>query len=159
MECIKRLIASESRMKVEIGGKSQSLEILARLTYGIKRYGEVLTPEEVAAMSDVFHAVVHRSNVVVVGLPRWFAASKHDWTNSYTTPVRGTDGQIPHDVDLSADLHHPHVRRFFGACHVGENAFVIHEMNDLVDGSEWKVLLGCARGLEYVNGCGLVRRS
>eukprot|EP00644_Phytophthora_capsici_P004574 jgi/Phyca11/111179/e_gw1.19.311.1 len=145
-------------MKLEIGDKHRALEILTRLRYAVERYGDVMTPEEMDATSDVFDAVVDSSNGVVVEIPGWFATSTHDWSSCKTTVVTGTDGQLYHDVNLWADLHHPHVRKFLGACHVGKKVFVIHDKSFRVYqfGVRWSKLLGCAHGLAYVHGCGLV---
>ncbi|KAK1939919.1 hypothetical protein P3T76_008242 [Phytophthora citrophthora] len=81
------LLSNDQRMKMEIGDENQSVEILTRLRYGMERYGEVLSPEELNVMSDAFDAVICRSNVVLVEVPRWFATSKHEWFGSQATFV------------------------------------------------------------------------
>ncbi|KAK1939893.1 Serine/threonine-protein kinase STY46 [Phytophthora citrophthora] len=158
MESFKLLLASRWKMKIEIGGKRQRLEVMTRLKYGIERYGDVLTCEEKDVMSDVLKAVGKRSNTV--DIPKWFKTSKHDWPYSRTTRVYGTDRQIANEVDVWANLHHPHIRQFFGACHVGKKAFVIHDEHSSVYYyyKPWRSLVEIARGLEYVHGCGLAHR-
>ncbi|RLN86566.1 hypothetical protein BBJ28_00004376 [Nothophytophthora sp. Chile5] len=152
------LLADEERRKSEMGDDRQQLEVLTLLQHGLQTYSDLLLPREVAAMTAVYDAVVWQSGIVTVGkLPTWFSTSASDWTVARKSAVPEGEGACIRQTAIWAELHHPHVRKFFGACHVGE-PFVIHEVSGAVDraGPLWERLRGCALGLQYVHDRGLV---
>lgn len=63
-------------------------------------------------------------------------------------------------VAIWVKLHHPHVRKLFGACYVG-SPYVIHELSlsSFPDIPTWRFLRGCALGLEYVHERGLAHEN
>ncbi|KAG6960913.1 hypothetical protein JG688_00009362 [Phytophthora aleatoria] len=81
---------------------------------------------ELDVMSEVFDTVAQRGNVMVETLPRWFATSELEWFRAKTTVVKEGEEACERQAAVWAKLHHPNVRKFFGACHVG-TPFVIHE--------------------------------
>ncbi|RLN86437.1 hypothetical protein BBJ28_00010001 [Nothophytophthora sp. Chile5] len=66
------------------------------------------------------------------------------------------------------ELHHPHIVRFMGACHVGQSPYFVHERTRslaLYLGASrktrsdvWKRLLEAARGVEYLHRQGFVHK-
>ncbi|RLN82147.1 hypothetical protein BBJ28_00021189, partial [Nothophytophthora sp. Chile5] len=157
MEIYEKLVADRDRLEQEMGDERQQLEILTRLRHGIDEQGDVLTPRELDVMSAVFDAVVRKAGLVVGTIPTWFATSEREWSFGRKTRVDGGEEACLRQVNVWAELHHPNVRKFYGACHVGE-AFVIHEVSYPLakKGVPWSRLLDCAHGLAYVHERGLV---
>ncbi|RLN60375.1 hypothetical protein BBJ28_00024896, partial [Nothophytophthora sp. Chile5] len=66
------------------------------------------------------------------------------------------------------ELHHPHIVRFMGACHVGQSPYFVHERtrslalylgaNGKTRADVWKRLLEAVRGVEYLHRRGFVHK-
>ncbi|RLN54282.1 hypothetical protein BBJ28_00026186, partial [Nothophytophthora sp. Chile5] len=66
------------------------------------------------------------------------------------------------------ELHHPHIVRFMGACHVGQSPYFVHERtrslalylgaNGKTREDVWKRLLEASRGVEYLHRRGFVHK-
>ncbi|GMF21332.1 unnamed protein product [Phytophthora lilii] len=123
---VEQVLKDDERMTVEIGDEKQQLEILVLLKNELDQYSHVLTTRELELASDVFDAVARRENVMVGRLPSWFAPSELEWFRAKKTVVEGGEEACERQAAVWAKLHHPNVRKFFGACHVGKG-FVIHE--------------------------------
>ncbi|RLN54886.1 hypothetical protein BBJ28_00002914 [Nothophytophthora sp. Chile5] len=155
------LLADDEWMEAEMGYDRQRLEVLTLLRHGLDQHGEVLTSWELDIVSDVYDAVARRSNLVVEKLPNWFATSEQEWSLAEKTPVERGEESCVRQAAAWAQLHHPNVRKFYGAYHVGE-AFVIHGPGrSLATRSviTWSDLLGCAHGLQYVHERGFAHRD
>ncbi|KAL4145375.1 hypothetical protein PRNP1_013047 [Phytophthora ramorum] len=123
---IVKVLQNDEKLKFEMGNERQRVEVLALLRHEMDRYSRILTHRELGVVSQVFDAVARRGHVVVGTLPSWFATSEVEWFRAKTTAVEGGEEACERQAALWAKLHHPNVRKFFGACHVGQ-AFVIHE--------------------------------
>ncbi|RLN50939.1 hypothetical protein BBJ28_00020065 [Nothophytophthora sp. Chile5] len=149
-------LADDEWLSREMGDERQQLEVLSLLKYDIDQYSGVLTSRERGVMSEVYDAVSGRSGIVTVTLPRWFTTTERVWADAFKSPVASEEECIS-EVGIWSMLHHPNVRKFYGACHAGE-PFVIHE--DCLSLSDvditWRHLLDCALGLQYVHGRGFV---
>jgi serine/threonine protein kinase len=123
---VAKVLTDEDKMKREMGDKTQQMQILALLRHELDQFGHILTSRELDLVARVFDVVAQRGNVVVGRLPTWFATSELEWFRAKTTIVEGGAAVCVSQAGIWAKLHHPNVRKFFGACHVGD-AFVIHE--------------------------------
>ncbi|OWY97690.1 Serine/threonine protein kinase [Phytophthora megakarya] len=123
---IEKVLGNDEKLKMEMGNEDQQLQILHFLKYQLDQYSNVLSPRELDIISVVFDTVSQRGNVVVGNLPHWFATSELEWFRAKTTVVEEGEEACERQATIWAKLHHPNVRKFFGACHVG-NPFVIHE--------------------------------
>ncbi|KAH7459522.1 uncharacterized protein KRP23_15082 [Phytophthora ramorum] len=123
---IVKVLQNDEKLKFEMGNERQRVEVLALLRHEMDRYSRILTHRELGVVAQVFDAVARRGHVVVGTLPGWFATSEVEWFRAKTTAVEGGEEACERQAALWAKLHHPNVRKFFGACHVGQ-AFVIHE--------------------------------
>ncbi|RLN72429.1 hypothetical protein BBJ28_00026062, partial [Nothophytophthora sp. Chile5] len=145
------VLADNEWLSREMGDERQQLEVLSLLKHDVDQYSEVLTSRERDVMSEVYDAVGGRSGVVTVTLPHWFATTERAWADAFKSPVAGEEECIS-EVGIWSMLHHPNVRKFYGACYAGE-PFVIHE--DCLSLSDvditWRLLLDCALGLQYVH--------
>ncbi|RLN97079.1 hypothetical protein BBJ28_00003318 [Nothophytophthora sp. Chile5] len=161
MELYEALLADDEWLEAEMGYDRQRLEVLTLLRHGLDQHGEVLTSWELDIVSDVYDAVARRSDVVVGKLPNWFTTSEQEWSMAEKTPVERGEESCVRQAAAWAQLHHPNVRKFYGAYHVGE-AFVIHGPGrSLATRSviTWSDLLGCAHGLQYVHERGFAHRG
>jgi serine/threonine protein kinase len=160
MEDCTALLMSTGSLRLAMGDWDQRVEVLTLLRDGVDRYSAVLTPDELDVMSAAFDAVVESSGVVVARLPSWFATSKREWFGANVSAFSGNEERCLREVGIWTELHHPNVRKLYGACHVGK-AFVIHEWSGPVDiwWSTWKKFAEVARGLEYVHDRGLVHQD
>ncbi|RLN97226.1 hypothetical protein BBJ28_00020490 [Nothophytophthora sp. Chile5] len=150
-------------LAVEMGDAEQQLEALLLLKHGMEKYSSVLLPSEMDLMSAVYDAVAARSNAVVGSLPKWFATKETEdsgaWSITMVSPVLGGSDACLRLAAIWSELNHPNVRKFLGACHSGQ-PYVIHEVSTSINsGLTWKLLLGCALGLQYVHDRGLVHEE
>ncbi|RLN96626.1 hypothetical protein BBJ28_00022383 [Nothophytophthora sp. Chile5] len=169
------LLTDEGRLLRDMGDEQQQLEVLTLLRHGCEQYGEaVLTPRELDVMSAVYDAVVRHWNGVVVSTPAWFATSADRSFDSKKRHVNEGEETCVRQASLWADLHHPNVLKFYGACHVPRpNVFDIFgkdpmpfvferhtELNsfDYYDAT-WREILDLAHGLAYIHERGLVYQN
>lgn len=133
--------------------EEQEVETLTLLKHGLEEYADVLTWREKNAMAAVFSWLVQRSGVVVVTIPSWFTMKRDD--RAEMTSLAGGEERCLRQVVIWSELQHPNIRRFYGACHVGER-FVNHEWSMPLQSWRlaklpWRMLHGCALGLEYLS--------
>ncbi|GMF60494.1 unnamed protein product [Phytophthora fragariaefolia] len=178
----RQILGDEQRMLEAMGDEAQQMELLTMLRYDIVAFGErVLTPEELDIMSAVYDAVVRHSGIVLVGgAPNWFLTPNELVCKSgiyYLDEVqvskcvtgeilRTGSGDEPSREDeeeaclrqatVWADLNHPHVAKMLGACHIGNEPFVVHEpaeplISNRASAQSWEPLLGWALGLQYLH--------
>ncbi|RLN95050.1 hypothetical protein BBJ28_00019838 [Nothophytophthora sp. Chile5] len=158
VEIYEALLADETRFAVEMGGEAQQLEVLTLMKHDVMKFGDVLTPRELDVISATFETVSRRSGVVVGVTPAWLTNTKKEcgWLEK-TSVKKGGEEKCLREAAIWAELYHPYVSKFYGACHVGK-VFHLHEWNDSVINKTltWRLLLGCALGLEYIHERGLV---
>ncbi|POM74023.1 TKL protein Kinase [Phytophthora palmivora] len=155
---IENVLGDNEKMKVEMGDDDQQVQMLNMLKHQLDQFSHVLTSRELDVVSEVFDTIARRGNVMVGNLPHWFATSELEWFRAKTTVVAEGEEACERQAAIWAKLHHPNIRKFFGACHVG-SPFVIHEACTRALGKAtqtWGYILGCVLGLQYVHDCGLV---
>ncbi|RLN90022.1 hypothetical protein BBJ28_00026255, partial [Nothophytophthora sp. Chile5] len=156
------------------------LELLTMLNAGFKTYSEdsklkehPLTDAEEQLVSYAYDLLASRSGIVIPSLPVWFVASS-DASKltrlglSSSRPKSGTNKEVMETASQWWELHHPHIVRFMGACHVGKSPYFVHERtrsmvlylgeNGKTRADVWKRLLEAARGVEYLHRRGFVHK-
>ncbi|RLN78796.1 hypothetical protein BBJ28_00027000, partial [Nothophytophthora sp. Chile5] len=129
----------EEALPVEREGQ---LELLTMLKAGLKTYSKdsklkeyPLTDAEEQLVSAAYDLLVSRSGIVIPPLPVWFWASTDASNESKLTrlglsssrPKSGTSEEVMETASQWWELHHPHIVRFMGACHVGQSPYFVHE--------------------------------
>lgn len=76
-----------------------------------------------------------------------------------------------HEADIWFSLNHPNIARLYGACHIGKTPYYVCEfaekgtLTEFLDQSHdregwvWHLLLGAARGLQYIHELGIVHKD
>ncbi|KAL3657631.1 hypothetical protein V7S43_017434 [Phytophthora oleae] len=150
------LLQDKQQLQTEVGDSEQQLAVLTLMKHDVDTFGAVLTPMELDLIDEFYDTLVCNSNIVVNSIPPWFETDKRRWSRSDESFVdQGEEACLRH-VDTWGKLHHPHVRKFYGACHVGR-PFIIHELTvaRYTVENPWFHLYGCALGLKYVHERGL----
>ncbi|KAH7487909.1 Serine/threonine/tyrosine-protein kinase HT1 [Phytophthora ramorum] len=147
-----------------------------------EKYRDKLTEGELDTLAMVYELVVRKTNVVSGKPPEWFFTSDHEWAwvnkakvedskGAWDSKARAkyTDGNASDQVrgeiseevcvrlaSIWTELNHPHLRKFYGASHVGK-PFVIHEtcFSPSYEMDLWRYAANCARGLQYAHDRGL----
>ncbi|RLN95502.1 hypothetical protein BBJ28_00022747, partial [Nothophytophthora sp. Chile5] len=163
----------EETMPVE---REDQLELLTMLKAGIETYSEdsqlkehPLTDTEEQLVSAAYDLLASRSGIVIPSLPVWFRAGTDASDESKlrrlglssSRPKSGTSEEVMTTASKWWELHHPHIVRFMGACHVGKSPYFVHERtrplalylgaNGKTRADVWKRLLEAARGVEYLH--------
>ncbi|RLN65587.1 hypothetical protein BBJ28_00024665, partial [Nothophytophthora sp. Chile5] len=156
------------------------LELLTMLKAGFETYSKAfqlkehpLTNEEEQLVSAAYDLLASRSGIVLPSLPVWFLAStdaskltRLGLNNS--RPKSGTNKEVMETASQWWELHHPHIVRFMGACHVGQSPYFVHErtrslalnlgVNGKTRADVWKRLLEAASGIDYLHRRGFVHK-
>ncbi|KAG7393748.1 kinase suppressor of Ras 2 [Phytophthora pseudosyringae] len=181
VEMFRAILNDEQRLAEAMGDETQQMELLTVLKHDLMSYEKFLMPEELDVVSDVYDRVVNYSNVVLVGdPPSWFLSPNDllcDQVICYLDAVRvskcetgdvlrgcGGDHQCWEDEEEAclrqatvwADLNHPHVAKMLGACHIGKEPFIVHELaeplvSNRTNAQSWEPVLGWALGLQYLH--------
>ncbi|RLN52946.1 hypothetical protein BBJ28_00018471 [Nothophytophthora sp. Chile5] len=147
------------------------LELLTMLKAGFETYSEVsklkehpLTDAEEQLVSSAYDLLASRSGIVIPSLPAWFVAGTDASDASKLTrlglsssrPKSGASEEVVETASQWWELHHPHIVRFMGACHVVKSPYFVHEQtrslamylgaNRKTRADVWKRLLEAARG-------------
>ncbi|KAJ8561991.1 hypothetical protein ON010_g7685 [Phytophthora cinnamomi] len=64
-----QILGDELRLLEAMGDAKQQMELLTLLKHDVTTYWDILTPEELDVMSDVYNAVTRHSGIVLVGDP------------------------------------------------------------------------------------------
>ncbi|EGZ29326.1 hypothetical protein PHYSODRAFT_474972, partial [Phytophthora sojae] len=154
------MLQDPTRLWIEIGDETQQLKILTRLKHSVESSGGVLTARELDVISAVYNVVVRLSGLVVVEVPEWFTTSEMEWENAQVSRLKGGEEECLRAAFIWGELNHPNIRKFFGACHVG-NPLIIHEkiLPIACRGFSWHHMLDVACGLAYLHGLGLVHTT
>ncbi|RLN93197.1 hypothetical protein BBJ28_00024827, partial [Nothophytophthora sp. Chile5] len=160
--------------------REDQLELLTMLKAGFETYAKdsklkehPLTEAEEQLVSSAYDLLASRSGIVTPSLPVWFVASSDAsklarlGLNS-SRPKSGTSEEVMETASQWWELHHPHIVRFMGACHVGQSPYFVHERtrslalylgaNRKTRADVWKRLLEAARGVEYLHRRGFVHK-
>ncbi|KAG3230631.1 hypothetical protein PI124_g24271, partial [Phytophthora idaei] len=182
VELFREVLSNEQRLVEAMGDETQQMELLTLLKHDLTHYEKFLTPEELDVISDVYDRVVNYSDFVLVGdPPNWFLSPNDLMCDQggiyYLDAVRVSkcetrdvlrdrvgDHQGWEDEEEAclrqatvwADLNHPHVAKMLGACHIGNEPFVVHEpaeplISNRANAQSWEPLLGWALGLQYLH--------
>ncbi|KAE8988344.1 hypothetical protein PF005_g23533 [Phytophthora fragariae] len=145
---------------VEIGDESKQLKFMTRLKHSVESYGDVLTEHELDVISAVYDTVARLSDHVVVETPEWFTTSEMEWEDAQVSTLTGGEEECLRAVSIWGELNHPNIRKFFGACHVG-NPLIVHEKTLPITsrGFSWDHMLDAACGLAYLHDRGLVHTT
>ncbi|GMF09108.1 unnamed protein product [Phytophthora lilii] len=132
--------------------EDDAVQILTLLKSDVETCGELLTPREVDVMARVYDEVSQHFGVVTVTTPDWFVTTETEWPRAAKSVVDGGEEACVRNVYTWSQLHHPRIRNFYGACHVGE-PFVVHENCSVLDKTTatWSNFLGCAHALRYLH--------
>ncbi|RLN77164.1 hypothetical protein BBJ28_00007115 [Nothophytophthora sp. Chile5] len=178
------LLQHEERREEALPVKwEDQLELLAMLKAGFETYSEdsklkehPLTDVEEQLVSFAYDLLASRFGIVIPSLPVWFVANIDASDASKLTrlglsssrPKSGTSKEVMETASQWWELHHPHIVRFMGACHVGKSPYFVHERtrslalylgaNRKTRADVWKRLLEAARGVEYLHRRGFVHK-
>lgn len=134
-----------------------------------------LTAGEVEVITSVYDFAAATTRTVGMTIPPWFVAS-HDigqenrWGVAVTpAPVHArSEAAVVETAQIWWELHHPHVVKFVGACHLGETPFVVHErtrpLTEHIRRSNSKAIarkcmLEVALGVRYLHEMGLTNAN
>ncbi|RLN81597.1 hypothetical protein BBJ28_00022947, partial [Nothophytophthora sp. Chile5] len=170
----------EEALPVEL---EDQLELFTMLKAGFESYSKdsklkeyPLTDAEEQLVSAAYDLLASRSGIVLPSLPVWFVAGTDASDASKLTrlglsnsrPKSGTSEKVMETASQWWELHHPHIVRFMGACHVGQSPYFVHERtrslalylgaNGKTRADVWKRLLEAARGVEYLHRRGFVNK-
>ncbi|KAE9278619.1 hypothetical protein PF008_g28576 [Phytophthora fragariae] len=126
MEFFEEMLQDPTRVLVEIGDENQQLKFMTRLKHSVESYGDVLTAHELDVISAMYDTVARLSDLVVVETPEWFTTSGMEWEVVQVSTLTGGEEECLRAVSIWGELNHPNIRKFFGACHVG-NPLIVHE--------------------------------
>ncbi|POM59002.1 Serine/threonine protein Kinase [Phytophthora palmivora] len=168
-----RLLQNTRKLRVEMGDTRQQLEILTRMKHDVTKHYSTLNSQELDVISALFDKVVRRSNIAVNELPSWFdTEAPSSEIAKRSCPFEGEEECLRH-VSIWTKLHHPLIRKFYSACHVGKPS-VVHDFSfdiggnfestffsrgDIYEFVDWDTFLGWALGLQYVHDRGFVYRN
>ncbi|RLN36581.1 hypothetical protein BBJ28_00026075, partial [Nothophytophthora sp. Chile5] len=163
--------------------REDQLELLTMLKAGFETYCKdfqlkehPLTGAEEQLVSAAYELLASRSGIAIPSLPMWFVVSTDASDASKLTrlglsssrPKSGTSEEVMETASQWWELHHPHIVRFMGACHVGKSPYFVHERtrslalylgaNRKTRADVWKRLLEAARGVEYLHRRGFVHK-
>lgn len=103
---------------------------------------DMLMLAEQQLMVDAFEYVAEQANVMVMAIPPWFTTSHgtggsqdHSTVDDgevarwgvQVVSVPAIDGLIEQNAHIWWELHHPHIVKLMGACHVGRSRVAAHE--------------------------------
>ncbi|KAE9322404.1 hypothetical protein PR003_g17245 [Phytophthora rubi] len=160
MKFFEEMLQDSTRVLVEIGDESKQLKFMTRLKHSVESYGDVLTEHELDVISAVYDTVARLSDLVVVETPEWFTTSEMEWEDAQVSALTGGEEECLRAVSIWGELNHPNIRKFFGACHVG-NPLIVHEKTLPITsrGFSWDHMLDAACGLAYLHDRGLVHTA
>lgn len=128
--------ARGSELATELDDEDTAEMVLTLLKAAVNKYGSfVLTDQELQISKVAFDLVSQYSNLLVLTLPTWVVspfeftgtASLARWGNELIELRHSDPEQAVRSISTWAELNHPHVAKFLGACHIGKQRFVAHE--------------------------------
>jgi len=160
----RKLSANKALLVEALGDEQQQLEILTLLTYDFQKHGDdTYTDLEFDVVADVHEACSRLSGLVVMAVPEWFVPpheTRHSrWQGSQVdveTLAKQSEELCIRQASAWWGLHHPHVMKLFGACHVGKSLVLVRESAQCVKRSgalppSRDVLVGTAHALQFLH--------
>ncbi|GMF55877.1 unnamed protein product [Phytophthora fragariaefolia] len=158
------LVENKPRLLELLGGEQQQLEVLTLLVYDFQKHSDdTYTDMEYDVILNVYEICARFSGLAVINIPEWFVPSYEiEQSHWQGTQVDVEYLSKPNDEfcirQASAwwDLHHPHVMKLFGVCHVGKAMTLVRERAQCVKkpGAELPsrdVLVGTAHVLQFLH--------
>ncbi|KAG1709348.1 hypothetical protein DVH05_020005 [Phytophthora capsici] len=156
-----KLIADKKLLMQILGDEQQQLEVLTLLVYDLQKHGDdTYTDLEYEVISNVYEACSELSGLTIVTVPEWFVPAYETRHSRW----HGTPVDVEHILNQGEefcirqasawwDLHHPHMMKLFGACHVGNSLTLVRESAQSVKKtvSSRDVLLGTAHVLQFLH--------
>ncbi|GMF44055.1 unnamed protein product [Phytophthora lilii] len=158
------LAANKTFLLKALGDEEQQLEVLTLLVYDFQKRGEdTYTELEYNVIAHVYETCTRLSGLAVATVPEWFVPAyetKHNHWQGTKVDVERLSKQTEEFCIRQAtawwDLHHPHVMKLFGACHVGKYLVLVRESAKCVKGlgsvlPSRDVLMGTAHVLQFLH--------
>ncbi|KAG6943104.1 hypothetical protein JG687_00018657 [Phytophthora cactorum] len=129
------MVANKKLLMQILGDEQQQLEVLTLLAYDFQKHGEdTYTDLEYDVISDVYQTCLRLSGLLVVAVPEWFVPAYEIQQSRWQGIGVDVEYLLNQNEEFCTrqasalwDLHHPHVVKLFGACHVGGFLFLVHE--------------------------------
>ncbi|KAG3023656.1 hypothetical protein PC121_g8410 [Phytophthora cactorum] len=129
------MVANKKLLMQILGDEQQQLEMLTLLAYDFQKHGEdTYTDLEYDVISDVYQTCLRLSGLLVVAVPEWFVPAYEIQQSRWQGIGVDVEYLLNQNEEFCTrqasalwDLHHPHVVKLFGACHVGGFLFLVHE--------------------------------
>ncbi|KAF4038714.1 hypothetical protein GN244_ATG09244 [Phytophthora infestans] len=128
--------------------------------HSMKHGDDTYTDLEGDVISDVYDTCVNLSGLTVVTVPEWLVPAHEIRQNRWQDTEVKVEKLMNRNEEFCIrqasawwNLHHPHVMKLFGACHVGNDLFLVHESAQSVNKSvsSRDVVLGTARILQLLH--------
>jgi serine/threonine protein kinase len=167
----------EAALPSEVDYERQ-LELMTTIKAGFSTYSRLadlkdtqLLEREEQLIIDVYTDLFERWGLVVVTIPDWFVSEStalSKYVGVSARPVSDCKQDIVRTAATWWDLHHPHIMRLMGVCHVSDPPLVVHESAQSLSEyirehsgrtSVWFRLLLLARGLHYLHQRGFICRD
>ncbi|RLN95817.1 hypothetical protein BBJ28_00000735 [Nothophytophthora sp. Chile5] len=160
------ILADRTRLMEALGGEEQQLEVLTLLVYDFQKHSsDCYSDLETSVISTVCETSMRLSGLAVVTIPDWFVPGyetrQSRWQGTRVDVERLPGKSEERCIRQAAawwGLHHPHVLKLFGACHVGESPILVRESATCVKKTadsalpSQDVLLGTAHALQFLHG-------
>ncbi|RLN76117.1 hypothetical protein BBO99_00007796 [Phytophthora kernoviae] len=158
------LVESKFFLTEVLGDEQQQLQVFTLLVYDFQKHAEdTYTELERGVMLNVYEICTRLSGLTVVTTPEWFVpvyeVRQNRWQGSQVTVehlTKATEEMCIRQASAWWDLHHPHVMKLFGACHVGKSLVLLRESAQCVNKStsplsSRNVLLGTSHVLQFLH--------
>ncbi|KAL3672851.1 hypothetical protein V7S43_002153 [Phytophthora oleae] len=158
-----KMLADKKLLLQTLGDEQQQLEVLTLLVYDFQKHGDdTYTDLEYDVIVNVYEACTRLSGLTIVTVPDWFVPAYETRQSRWQgTPVdverllKQSEELCIRQASAWWDLHHPHMMKLFGACHVGNSLTLVRESAQCVTTSvslpSRDVLLGTAHVLQFLH--------
>lgn len=164
MARFRKLAANKKLLMETLGDEPQQLEILTLLVYDFRNHSDdTYTELECQVIADVYETCTRLSGIAVTTVPEWFVPAyetkQSRWQGTQVDVERLSDPSEELCIRQASawwELHHPHVMKLFGACHVGKSLVLVRENAQCVKKSgaalpSRDVLVGTAHVLQFLH--------
>ncbi|EGZ09918.1 hypothetical protein PHYSODRAFT_460331, partial [Phytophthora sojae] len=135
MARFRKLAANKKLLMETLGDEPQQLEILTLLVYDFRNHSDdTYTELECQVIADVYETCTRLSGIAVTTVPEWFVPAyetkQSRWQGTQVDVERLSDPSEELCIRQASawwELHHPHVMKLFGACHVGKSLVLVRE--------------------------------
>ncbi|KAG7396836.1 Leucine-rich repeat serine/threonine-protein kinase 2 [Phytophthora boehmeriae] len=147
-----------------LGDEQQQLEMLTLLVYDFQRHAEdTYTELERGLILNAYETCTRLTGLTVVTVPEWFVPAyevrQNRWQGSRVIVehlTKTTEEVCIRQASAWWDLHHPHVMKLFGACHVGKSLLLVREIAQCMNKTastlpSRDVLLGTSHVLQFLH--------